>query len=123
MSIAKSGGEGGLWYNGAFRVYPKFELQTQITIPSDGCFDLLSSFDGFTMILTQTKPPYASGGGGFIGYNNIYNALVIEVDLWYNEEFGDSQANSLSLHRCYGNNCSPMEGFNTVQRVLPIVNL
>ena len=122
MSIAKKEGEGGLWYKGAFKIFPKFELQTQIRIPIDGCKDLNSwSFDGFTMILTQTKPPYASGGGGYIGYNNIYNALVIEVDLVYNEEYGDSQANSLSLHRCYGINCSPVEGPNTVQRNLPIV--
>ena len=123
MSIATKEGTGGLWYmSRALRIYPKFELQTTVRIPSDGCKDPNSwSFDGFTMILTQTKPPFCSSGGGWIGYNNLYNALVIEVDLWYNSENGDLSSNSLSLHRCYGKSCTSVEGPDTFQRNLPIV--
>ena len=80
------------------------------------------AFDGFAMILTQTKPPYASGAGSSMGYNNLYNALVIEVDLHYNSELGDISSNSLSLHRCYGIYCGPSENYLTTQRNLPIVN-
>jgi hypothetical protein len=126
MSIATREQEGSLWYaSRALRIYPKFELQTTVRIPDDGCWDPFWSWamDGFTIVFTQTRPPYTSGSGGYLGYNNIYNALVIEVDLSYNSEFGDLSSNSLSLHRCYARNCSPHEGSNTIQRQLPIVNL
>ena len=128
LQIGEYGGVGGLWINQPFRIYPKFYIHTEVFIPKvpypwnvlwwEGYW----SMDGFAMILSQTKPPYANGEGGNIGYSNIYNALVIEVDLFYNSELGDINSNSLSLHRCYGSFCGPQEGSTTTQRNLPIVN-
>jgi hypothetical protein len=76
--------------------------------------------DGFSIILSKT-PNYLNGDGGYLGYFNIVNSLVLEVDLNQNPEFGDISANSLSVHRCYSSRCTPDERTNTIQKELPFV--
>jgi hypothetical protein len=126
LSIATKEPEGALWYTGrAVRLYPVFEWFTSVKIPDDGCWDIFGSwaFDGFTMIMTKTKPPFLNGGGGAMGYFNLYNGIVLEVDLYYNSEAGDLSENSISLHKCYNSYCTYFENANTIQRNLPIVIL
>lgn len=72
--------------------------------------------DGFAIILSRSKD-YLGPGGGSLGYDGIYDALVTEIDLYQNP--GDLSSNTVSIHRCYKEYCKWNEGSNTFQANLP----
>ncbi len=119
VAISFYSGAGALWYNKKVRLHPRFEVQLQVSINEYDCIPN-NTIDGFTVILSKT-PNYLNGAGGYLGYFNIFDAVVLEVDLFQNIEFGDSGANTLSLHRCFKSKCTPNENRDTVQRSLPYV--
>jgi hypothetical protein len=79
-----------------------------------------TAIDGFTIILSKTNN-YLNGPGASLGYLNIMDSLVLEVDLNQNFELGDSGANTLSLRRCFGATCKPFELSDSIQRSIPFV--
>jgi hypothetical protein len=120
LAISWYEGEGGLWFNRKVLVHPRFELGLRVEINEYGCYDPDSdALDGWTIILSKTNN-YLYGPGGSIGYQGIYDALVTEVDLYYNQEHGDLSGNTISVHKCYKKACAPTEGSDTVQRNLPL---
>jgi hypothetical protein len=119
LSIASREGEGALWFTRKVLISPRFEIRARVEIGTGGCRDRGSwAMDGFTVIISKSVN-YLSSGGGFLGYYNIYDAIVTEVDLWHNSNFNDISYNSMSIHSCIGSHCSPYENGSTIQRNLP----
>jgi len=78
--------------------------------------------DGFTVILSRTQTNYLNGDGNQLGYSNIQDSLVAEIDLFYDIFYGDLGWNTASFHRCpAGKYCSAWET-NTNQFNLPFVS-
>jgi hypothetical protein len=123
LYIATKEQAGALWLNRKVRIEPRFEAKLFFTISADGCGDHQSySIDGIATILSKSNE-YVQGKAGSMGYDNIFDALVTEIDLNYDKKFGDYSENSLSFHRCFRQNCHALEDANTVQGKLPYVNL
>lgn len=124
--IILSGGDniGVIQYLQKMMLFPRFELRAKISINKVSCpdyYDYASSIDGFTIIFTRGNPPTNFGGAGLLGYNEITNALVLEIDLYQNWDLGDSSSNTLSLHRCTTTKCTAREDSNSKQVDLNIV--
>ena len=112
--IILSGGDniGVIQYLQKMMLFPRFELRAKISINKVSCpdyYDYASSIDGFTIIFTRGNTPTNFGGEALLGYNEITNALVLEIDLNQNSYYGDSSSDTLSLHRCTTTKCSAME--------------
>ena len=117
LSIAWTTPTGALWLNRQVLVHPKFEVGLKVTINAHGCYDdnFNNPMDGWTIILSKTNN-YIGQSGDNKGYNGIYDAIVTEFDFHYNYEAGDISGNSVSIHKCFQSNCSPIENSNTIQR-------
>jgi hypothetical protein len=118
LSIASNVGPGALWFNRKVRVHPRFEVKLKVTIPSFNC-NRNVPLHGFTIILSKT-PNYMNGGGSNLGYFNIFNSIVIEIDLEQNMNLGDSGPTSLSYKSCINTTCNANESANTVQRSIEV---
>jgi hypothetical protein len=123
LLIAASEGAGGLWLDRKIRVFPRFEAKLFITVSE--CDDRqATSIDGIAAILSKTKD-YAQGGIHTMGYNNIYDALVTEIDIGYSKDMGDQGGDkfcSMSIHKCFKQQCTALEGANTIQGKMPNVS-
>jgi len=64
---------------------------------------------------------YLKGGGGALGYLDIYDALVGEFDFWRNSGEGDIGDDTMSVHPCFKSTCNYYESGATRQVRLPFV--
>jgi len=118
--IASNESSGALWLNRPVILSPRFLLHFTVFLDS-ACFSFLSSWavDGFAVTLSKSKN-YLKGGGGSLGYMDIWDALVGEFDFYKNSEIGDIADDTMSIHECFQKTCSPSE-VGTKQVELPFV--
>jgi len=117
--IAARDVEGAIWYRRPVILSPRFELHFTVYLES-ACFNIWAwANDGFVVTLSKTTN-YLRGGGGLLGYHNIYDALVGEFDFWRNYQEGDIGDDTMSIHQCFKKSCT-YEEIGTKQVKLPFV--
>ncbi|MCP3681118.1 MAG: hypothetical protein GY861_00370 [bacterium] len=123
LSINWKGGVGGLWLNRKALIHPRFEIKFTIDINDRGCWDIWSwAMDGFTILLSRYNKNYLKGDGRYLGYKDLYDALAVETDLFWDPFMKDKSWNTCSFHRCPRSNCSAKES-GTHQFNLGLVSL
>lgn len=124
LIITSNGQEGAIWFKKEVILGPRFEIRLKVHIGKEGCNDPESNrIDGFAIILSkQDNYLGVQRVPGGLGYHNIYNAVISEVDLNQDETNSDISANSMSIHNCQLKSCSTEENINTKQNSLWNVN-
>lgn len=103
-----------MYFNPRIFLGPRFQIHLNVALNAGNSSDW--AFDGFTIIITKQHGYIESGGyGGSIGYWNIPNAVVAELDLWTNWEYYDVSDNSVSIHECTSSRCLPYENHQAAQ--------
>lgn len=112
-----------------------FSLEiTLLTVPgntnySDFCMTKTSFFNFFKhkyyggfAIMLRKKPGYLFSSSGNdskgLGYENMDNGVVIEIDLVKNYELGDYSDQTMSIKDCFINGCSIYENEDSSQTIL-----
>ena len=120
--IAANEREGAIWLKRPVILSPRFHLHFTVYLDS-ACWDSMWgrswAMDGFAVTLSKTTN-YVKGGGGSLGYLDIWDAIVGEFDFWQNPEIGDISANTMSIHSCFKRTCNYFES-GTKQVNLPFV--
>ncbi|MCP3686501.1 MAG: hypothetical protein GY861_28010 [bacterium] len=123
VSINWKQGVGGLWLKNKVLITPRFEVKFTVDINNKGCWDIWSwAMDGFTVILSKFYTNYLSGDGRYLGYKNLYEAFVTEIDMFWDVLLKDKGWNYASFHRCYKSRCNGKEN-KTQQMPLGFVSL
>lgn len=102
-----------IWHNQTQRVTDGFVTEFTFRILNPQGVD--GGGDGFAFVLHSGGTSTIGFGGGQIGYadpGGIPNSLAIEFDTYYNSNFGDPNANHLSLHTNYGGPNNASESFS-----------
>ncbi len=119
-AIAKHDKEGALWFNRPILLSPRFSLHFTVFLDS-ACFNFKAwANDGFVVSLSKTKD-HLRAGGGAIGYQYLYDALVGEFDFYRNSELGDIGDDTMSIHKCFKKYCTASE-VGAKQVKLPFVS-
>jgi hypothetical protein len=119
--IAGDEKEGALWYDQPVLLSPRFSLHFTVFLDS-ACMSFISAWanDGFVVTLSKTTN-YLRGGGGALGYLNIFDALVGEFDFYRNSDKGDIGDDTMSIHKCFKKSCNDNE-IDSKQVNLPFVH-
>lgn len=122
MRLASREGASGIYFNDKFRINPRFEANIKVYF-SAGRNDDDWAFDGFTILANKYNKGYITtqSYGGSICYYHMPYGFAAEADFYYNSEYNDRNAQTISIHngitsaRPY---CSPYEDFYTSQSTI-----
>jgi hypothetical protein len=87
---------GAVWFPERVRVAEGFETSFQFRMTENGTTaGYETGADGLAFVIQPTGSDVIGEYGGGIGYEGLRNAVVVELDTWYN--FGDPNGNHIAV--------------------------